>query len=102
MTYQVVLPLLELPLLDEPFDVLDVPVDPAAEDVVVAEVTPLFAAQKFVYHVSIACKSAVAEQLAVPQTWLTPAVPVVNGVSRASEQKQLSLTVVVAGGEHAP
>lgn len=106
--HQVVLPLLvELVLLlEEPFEVLDVFEEVAAVVVAVpvaAEVMALLAAQKLVYQDWMAVKSAVAIQLAAPQTWLTPAVPdSVNGVSRASEQKQLSLTVAEAGGEHAP
>jgi len=93
-------------LLDEfePFELLvlvDVDPDPAA--VVVAVSTAPFVAQKLVYHVLIACKSDAAEQLAVPQTELTPVVPSCEkGVSRESEQKQLSSTVALAGGEHLP
>lgn len=80
-----------------------VEVDPAPLLVVVAVVTPLCVEQKDVYQVLIDCKSAAAEQLALPQTELTPAVPSwLNGVSRASVQKQLSSTVALAGGEHLP
>jgi len=102
------LPLLELLLLlEEPFDVLDVLEEVAADwvAVVAADVTPLFAAQKDVYHDWMACKSAVAVQLpgVLGQTPLTQAVPdSVIAVSRGSEQKQLSLIVVICGGEHAP
>lgn len=70
LTYQDLLALLLL-LLDEPL-VLDVDVlvavEPVLEAVVVAAVTALFEAQNDVYHVSMACRSAVAEQLALPQT----------------------------------
>jgi hypothetical protein len=93
-------------LLEDPFEVLDVFEEVAAVVVAVpvaAEVMALFAAQKDVYQDWMAVKSAAVVQLVALQTWLTPAVPdSVNGVSRGSEQKQLSLTVVVAGGEHAP
>jgi len=93
-----------LALLDEPFDVLVlVEVEAAPVPVVEAEVTLLFEAQKDVYHVLTACKSDAAEQLALPQTWLTPCVPAsLKGVSRVSVQKQLSSTVALAGGEHLP
>ena len=64
----------ELPF-PEPLDVLvEVPVAAVPEDVVVA-VTPPFLAQNDVYQVLMLCKSAVAEQLALPHTELTPAVP---------------------------
>lgn len=105
MESQVELPLLLLLDEFEPFDVLLVlvDVDPDPPAVVVAVVTAPFVVQKLVYHVLIACKSDAAEQLAVPQTELTPAVPsCVKGVSRESEQKQLSSTVALAGGEHLP
>lgn len=105
MSYHVELPLLLPPDKFELFGVLLVlvDVDPELPVVVVAVATAPFVAQKLVYHVLIACKSDAAEQLAVPQTELTPAVPsCVKGLSRESEQKQLSSTVVLAGGEHLP
>lgn len=78
MPYQLVLPLDLLPLLLEPepfaeFGVLVADVDEPV--VVVAAVTAPFVAQKLVYHDLIDCKSDTAEQLALPQTWLTPVVP---------------------------
>jgi hypothetical protein len=67
-------------------------------------VTTCLVLQKLSNQVLIACKSAGALQLSGPHTALTPVVPasVLNAERRESVQKQLSSTVAMFGGVHAP
>lgn len=80
-----------------------VPVAAVPVPVAVVEVTAPFVAQKLSYQVLIACRSASAVQLALPQTAVTPVVPALSkAVNRLSVQKQLSSTAAMFGGEHFP
>jgi hypothetical protein len=67
------------------------------------DVTPLFAAQKVLYHVLMARRLVESVQLELPQTVVTPVVPsLLNAVNRVSVQKQFPSTLAILGGVHFP